>query len=61
MYQVARSIAEITTATLEYEIENWNPAEEVAELMAALPASLERLQVGGKLWQPTELFRVCSA
>ena len=34
--------------------------KQIAELMAALPASLESLEVGGKLWQPTELFRACT-
>ena len=44
------SIAEITPATLEYLIPPiWNstPAA-VAELMAALPASLEALAIGSK-------------
>ena len=54
-------IDDITPATLEYEIPyNWNAKlEEVVSLMEALPATLERLKVGGKLQYPTDLLRRC--
>ena len=52
MCKVAKSIAQINPATREYETPfRWNATpDDVAELMAALPATLEKLVVRSKLW-----------